>query len=252
MILFSPSKIWGLQNIFLGVEIARSSEETFISQKKYITDIVNATGLQDAKTASLPMQKGHRFAEDAPPFHDPESYRRLVGRLLYLNMTRPDISYLVQQLSQHVAAPTTSHWESALHIMKYLKGTSAMGLFYKSSSDFGLIAYSDSDWASCPVSRRSISGYCIMLGDSLISWKSKKQLTVSRSSCEAEYRSMASCVNELVWVTYLLHDLGIVFQTHIPFLCDNKAALHIASNPIFHERTKHIDIDCHIVRQTKI
>lgn len=148
-----------------------------------------------------------------------------------------------------MAASTTSHLESALHIVKYLKGTSSMGLFYQSSSDFSLMAYNNYDWTSCPISRCSISGYCILLGGSLISWKFKKQLTISRSSCEAEYRSMTSCVSELVWVTYLLRDLGIDFQTLIPFLCDNKTVLHIVSNSIFHERTKHIDIDYHIVRQ---
>jgi len=195
------------------------------------------------------MPRGHKFDEEAPLFKDPEQYRRLVGRFLYLNMTRPDISFPVQQLSQHVAAPSTSHWESALCVVKYLKGTSSMGLFYKTNSDFSLEAYSDSDWASCPTSRRSITGYSLLLGGSLISWKSKKQTTISRSSCEAEYRSMASCVCELLWVSYLLHDLGVIFQKPIPFFCDNKAALHIASNPVFHERTKHIDIDCHLVRQ---
>ncbi|KAL0327703.1 UNVERIFIED_CONTAM: Retrovirus-related Pol polyprotein from transposon RE2 [Sesamum angustifolium] len=139
---------------------------------------------------------------------------RLVGRLLYLGFTRPDISFATQQLSQFLQHPRSSHWDAALHVLRYLKGTSSLGLFFSAQNSLQPTVYTDASWASCPESRRSITGFCIFLGSSLVSWKTKRQSTVSRSSAEAEYRSRHS---------------------------------HHA-NPVFHERTKHLDIDCHLVR----
>ncbi|KAL0315859.1 UNVERIFIED_CONTAM: Retrovirus-related Pol polyprotein from transposon RE2 [Sesamum radiatum] len=178
----------------------------------------------------------------------PDRYRRLVGRLLYLGFTRPDISFPVQQLSQFLQSPRTTYWDAPLHILRYLRGSSSLGLFFSSRSSLQLSAFSDAAWASCLDSRRSITCFCIFLGSSIISWKTKKQATVSRSSAEAEYRSMASTVSELLWISYLLRDFQLSIQQPIPFWCDNKAALHITANPVFHERTKHLDIDCHLVR----
>lgn len=174
-------------------------------------------------------------------------YRRLIGRLLYLNLTRPDITFSVQKLRQFVATPCETHMQAALHVVKYLKGTSTFGLYYSSASNFHLEAYCDSDWASCSQTHRSLSGYCIMLGSNAISWKVKKQSTVARSSCEAEYKSMAYTVCELLWVTYLMKDFRITPNTPITLWCDNKSALQITVNPVYHESTKHIEIDYHIV-----
>ena len=144
--------------------------------------------------------------------------------------------------------PCDTHMEAALHIVKYLKGTSSTGLYYHSAADLKLEAYCDSDWATCPITRRSLTGYCIFLGPNIVSWKTKKQPTVSRSSCEAEYRRMANTVCELQWLSYLLKDFQLQVQTPIPLWCDNKSALHIAANPVYHERTKHIEVDCHVIR----
>lgn len=169
--------------------------------------------------------------------------------MLYLNFTRPDISYVVQQLSQFLHSPTEVHWKAAIHVLKYLKGCPSKGLFFgKNTFPIEIIAFSDSDWASCKDTRRSLTGYCIFMGNSMISWKTKKQKTVSRSSCEAEYRSLAATVCELLWISYILRDLNVHFKTPIGLWCDNKSAIHITKNPIFHERTKHLDIDCHLVR----
>ncbi|XP_047320774.1 secreted RxLR effector protein 161-like [Impatiens glandulifera] len=179
---------------------------------------------------------------------EPEKFRRLVGRLIYLNFTRPDIAFSVQQLSQFMHEPLQIHWEAALQVVRYLKGTPSLGLFYPSNSNKLLESFSDADWATCTDSRRSLTGYCIKYGDALISWKTKKQNTVSRSSAEAEYRSMTTTVCELKWISFLLKDLQIPVQLPIPLRCDNQAAIHIAENPVFHERTKHLDIDCHLVR----
>ncbi|GAA0160814.1 transmembrane signal receptor [Lithospermum erythrorhizon] len=166
------------------------------------------------------------------------------GPMALNNSDNPDMSI---KLSQFVNAPREAHWKAALHVLKYLKGAPSKGLFYLVQKQFKLEAFSDADWATCPETRRSLSGFCIFLGNSLISWKTKKQTTVSKSSAEAEYRTMASTVCELQWITYLLKDFFVQVHTPIMLWCDNQAALHIISNPVFHERTKHLDIDCHIV-----
>ncbi|KAL0404416.1 UNVERIFIED_CONTAM: Retrovirus-related Pol polyprotein from transposon RE2 [Sesamum radiatum] len=156
--------------------------------------------------------------------------------------------WVYKQLSQFIQQPREPHWDATIHLVHYLKGTSSLGLFFGVDSPLTLSAFSDSDSTSCLDTRRSVTGYCIFLGGSLVSWKTKKQATVSRSSAETEYRSMASTVCKLLWISYILGDFGINVSSPIPFHCDNKVAIHITENPVFHERTKHLDIDCHIVR----
>ncbi|KAL0431494.1 UNVERIFIED_CONTAM: Retrovirus-related Pol polyprotein from transposon RE2 [Sesamum radiatum] len=239
----------GPAKYFLGLQLARSSHGFLITQTKYLTDILQDANLMDAKPAATPLPPGFKFSqEEGSLLPSPDSYRRLVGRLLYLGFSRPDISFAVQQLSQFLQHPRISHWSAAIHVLRYLRGTMSLGLFFFAQSSLQLSAYSDASWATYLDSRRSVTGFCIFLGSSLISWKTKKQATVSRSSAEAEYRSMGSTVCELLWISYLLREFQIELQLPIPFWCDNKAALHITANPVFHERTKHLDIDCHLVR----
>ncbi|KAK6142001.1 hypothetical protein DH2020_016217 [Rehmannia glutinosa] len=239
----------GAARYFLGVEIVRTNLGTSLSQRKYILDILQDVHMLDCKPATTPFPPGLKLVADCGvPLPNPDRFRRLVGRLLYLNLTRPDITFCVQQLSQFVNHPLTSHWEDATHLLRYLKGCPSLGLFYSAGGGTSLRAYSDADWAGCPDTRRSITGYCIFLGDCLISWKSKKQQTVSKSSAEAEYRALSSTVCELQWISYVAMDLHLDIPTPIPLFCDNQAALHIVANPVFHERTKHIEIDCHITR----
>ncbi|XP_023754735.1 uncharacterized mitochondrial protein AtMg00810-like [Lactuca sativa] len=240
----------GNASYFLGIELLKTEEGLYVNQRKYVLDILFEVGLIGAKPASTPSIKNmHLSIQGGVLMKEPEKYRKLVGKLLYLNFTRPDISHAVQQLSQFLHSPTDTHWQAALQVLKYLKGTPSKGLFFdKKSSDITILAYSDSDWALCKDTRRSLTGYCIFLGSSLISWKTKKQKTMSRSSCEAEYRSLAATVCEPLWISYILRDLKIKMHIPVTLWCDNKAAIHITENPIFHERTKHLDIDCHLVR----
>ena len=177
------------------------------------------------------------------------SYWRLIGRLIYLTNTRPDIAYAVQQLSQYMSSPTNAHLQAAYRVLRYLKGTPGSGLFLSATGTPQLRAFSDSDWAGCQDSRKSTTDFVVYFGSSLISWQSKKQSTVSRNSSEAEYRALASTTCELQWLTYLLQDFWITFTKPSTIYCDNQSAIQIATNPVFHERTKHIEIDCHIVRQ---
>ncbi|WMV47062.1 hypothetical protein MTR67_040447 [Solanum verrucosum] len=145
--------------------------------------------------------------------------------------------------------PKVSHWEAALRLVRYIKGSPGKGILLSSKRSLELEAFCDSDWAACPNTRKSVTGYMVKLGDSLISWKSKKQHTVSRSSAEAEYRSMAGAIAEIIWLVRVLKELNVVIITPVKLHCDSKIALQIAANPIFHKRTKHIEIDCHFIRE---
>ncbi|XP_019259726.1 PREDICTED: uncharacterized protein LOC109237802 [Nicotiana attenuata] len=170
---------------------------------------------------------------------DRSLFQRLIGKLLYLTITRPDIAYAVQSLSQFMHAPKKSHYEAALHVVKYIKDQPGLGLLMSSNSTERVQGFCDSDWGACPMSRKSVTGFCVKLGNSLISWKAKKQSTISRSSAEAEYRSMAHTVVELTWLRGLLKELTIDVTEPMELFCDNKAALQIAANPFI---TKELNI----------
>ena len=143
-------------------------------------------------------------------------------------------------------SPTDAHLKAAYRIIRYLKQSPATGLFFSVNNSFTLSGYTDSDWGACKDTRKSISGYCFFLDQTLISWKSKKQAIVSRSSSEAEYRALANGTCELVWLLKLLKEFNILPPLPVDIFCDNKSAIYIASNPIFHERTKHVKVDCHV------
>ncbi|XP_019435126.1 PREDICTED: uncharacterized protein LOC109341640 [Lupinus angustifolius] len=191
----------------------------------------------------------HLHQHVSEPYHDPVSYRQLVGRLLYLTNTCPGITFVVQQLTQFMANPSVMHHKAMTRVLRYIKGSHEQGLLYPTTSIIQIKDFSDSDWATCPDTRKSISGYSMFLGDSLVSWKSKKQNTDSRSSSEAEYRALAIASCEIQWLTYLLTDFQVLYKQHALLYCDNNSARHIAANAVFHERTKHVEIDCHVIRE---
>ncbi|WMV35038.1 hypothetical protein MTR67_028423 [Solanum verrucosum] len=180
---------------------------------------------------------------------DQASYQKLIGKLLYLNMTKPDIFYNVQTLSQFLHQPKKSHMDAALRVAKYIKGQLGQGILLSSKCGTGITTYCDADWAACPLTRKFVTGYVIKLGESVVSWKAKKQTIVSRSSAEAEYRSLASIVAELVWLVGMLKDLKAEIQLPVQVYSDNKSAIQLASNPVHHGCTKHIEIDCHFIRE---
>jgi len=239
----------GHAHYFLGLEILHTSQGLVLTQRKFILDLLKEYDCLSAPSTLCPLSCSTKLKiDEGPLLADPTAYRRLIGQLNFLVHTRPDIAFSVQHLSQFMQQPRVPHVPAALHVLHYLKGTAALGVFLNKAPTFDLLAYCDADWASCSHSRRSVSGFVIFLGQTLISWKSKKQATLSLSSAEAEYRSLRQVTAELSWLSRLLHELTITSITPIPVKCDNLAAIYIAKNPVFHERTKHIELDCHFVR----
>uniref|UniRef100_A0A3Q7HBM3 Reverse transcriptase Ty1/copia-type domain-containing protein n=1 Tax=Solanum lycopersicum TaxID=4081 RepID=A0A3Q7HBM3_SOLLC len=207
----------GTLKFFLGMEFHRSSKGILINQRKYALEIISELGIGAVKPAWTPLKVNAKLTTlefdslvqrgDDNMLEDKTKYQRLIGKMLYLTLTRPDISYAVQTLSQFLQQPKQSHWDAAVRVMKYIKREPALGILLSNKVSNLLTLFCDSDWASCPNTRRSVSGFVIKHGNSLVSWKSKKQTVVSRSSAEAEYRSMANAVSEVVWLTTLLKEL---------------------------------------------
>lgn len=195
----------GVLKYFLGIEVARSKQGIVLSQRKYALEILEDSGFLRAKPTTFPVEYNSTLTQgEGKLLSDPSQYRRLVGRLIYLTITRPDIVYSVHILSQFMDKPWEPHLEAVHKILRYLKHTPGQGLLLPSKGTLQLRAYCDADWARCRDTRRSVTGYCIFLGNAPISWKTKKQSTVSRSSAEAEYRFMASSYCEIIWLQNIL------------------------------------------------
>jgi histone deacetylase 1/2 len=243
----------GEVDYFLGLEVQHTpSGGLLLKQSKYIRDLLVKTNMENSKPIGSPMASNCRLSKfGSDTMKDPSLYRSTVGALQYATLTRPDISFSVNKVCQFMANPLETHWKAVKRILRYLRGTVSHGLLFQPSSSsppFSLRAYSDADWATDQDDRRSTSGSCIYFGTNLISWGSKKQPLVARSSTEAEYRSMANTTADLLWIQSLLCELHVPFHTPT-LLCDNLSAVSLAHNPILHSRTKHIELDIHFVRE---
>ncbi|GJR92437.1 ribonuclease H-like domain-containing protein [Tanacetum coccineum] len=189
-----------------------------------------------------------KLGPDGVPVQDLTMYRSIAGRLQYLTFTRPDLSYAVKQICLYMHDPRESHLAALKRILLYVQGTLDLGLHLYVSSSTSLVGYTDADWAGCPSTHRSTSGYCVFLGDNLLSWAAKRQHTLLRSSAKAEYRGVANVVAETVWLRNLLRELHSPLSTATLVYCDNVSAVYMFVNPVQHQRTKHIEIDIHFVR----
>ncbi|GJS89066.1 ribonuclease H-like domain-containing protein [Tanacetum coccineum] len=238
----------GALNYFLGISVTRDSSGMFLSQRKYAMEILERAHMVGCNSSRTPVDTESKLGDGGTPVVDPTLYRSLAGSLQYLTFTRPDITYAVQQVCLYMHDPREPHFSALKRILRYVQGTLDYGLQLFSSTTDSLIAYSDADWAGCPTTRRSTSGYCVFLGNNLLSWSSKRQPTLSRSSAEAEYRGVANAVAETCWIRNLLRELHTPLSSATIVYCDNVSAVYLPSNPVQHQRTKHIEIDIHFVR----
>jgi hypothetical protein len=238
----------GELKFFLGLQICQQRNGIFISQEKYLKDCLKKFGMQDCKGYKTPMPtNGHLRTDDNGKEFDQKVYRSMIGSLLYLCASRPDIMLSVCMCARFQAAPKESHHLAVKRILRYLAHTPTLGLWYPKGSEFDLVGYSDSDYAGDRVDRKSTSGTCHFLGRSLVCWSSKKQNCVSLSTAEAEYIAAGSCCAQLLWMKQTLKDYGIN-KKKVPLFCDNESAIKISHNPVQHSKTKHIEIRHHFLR----
>jgi hypothetical protein len=239
----------GKLKYILGIQVEEKNKNLKIHQEQYIYELLKKFNLCDSKTYNTPMESGiviKKTSDDENVANVP--YASLIGSLLYLsNCTRPDITYAVNKLSSYNAKPSEFHWKCAKRILKYLKLTAKFGLTFKPSKTWNLTGYTDSDYANDLDTRKSTTGYIIQLNGSTISWNSKRQQTIATSTAESEYMALFETVRELVWCNKLINEL--VKHTYtINLGCDNQSTIKLAKNPVMHQRTKHIDIKYHYVR----
>lgn len=236
---------------FLGIEVSRSTKGIFLSQRKYTLDLLEETGMSACQPIDTPLDGGLKlfFEPDQVPV-DKRRYQRLVGRLMYLAHTRPDLAYALSVISQFMHNPGEQHMSAVMRILRYLKSAPGKGiLFAKNENQQNVRVYTDADWAGSIDDRRSTSGYFTFVGGNLVTWRSKKQNVVARSSAEAEFRGMALGLCEALWLKLLLSDLGYPPELPILLYCDNKAACDIAHNPVQHDRTKHVEVDRFFIKE---
>ncbi|XP_056688738.1 uncharacterized mitochondrial protein AtMg00810-like [Spinacia oleracea] len=198
----------GQLSYFLGISVTRTPQSMFLCQQKYAEEIIHGAIMDNCKPMPTHVDaKSKLSATDGDPVLDPSLYRSLAGALQYLTFTRPDIACAVQQCCLFMHTPREPHFNALKRIFRYIKGTLDLGLHVYPSTPTRLITYTDADWGGCPDTRRSTFGYCVFLGDNLISWSSKRQAMLSRSSAQAEYRGVANVVAETCWLLNLLVEL---------------------------------------------
>ncbi|KAE8700619.1 Detected protein of unknown function [Hibiscus syriacus] len=239
------TKDLGKLRYFLGMEVARS-KGLVINQRKYVFDLLKETGFLGCKPIDTPMEASLKFNKEDGSLVDKEKFQRLVGKLIYLSLTRSYIAFPINVISQHMTNPTEEHMAATNRILKYLKKTLGHGLMFKKTQDKTVKIFTDSSWAGDLTERRSTSGYCTFVWGNLTTWRSKKQSVVS-SSAEAEFRALALGICEGIWLLKLLKELVTNQEDHFEVLCDNQSVIQIAKNLVQHDRTKHVEIDRHFI-----
>ncbi|KAI0515633.1 hypothetical protein KFK09_008298 [Dendrobium nobile] len=236
-------------SLFLGIQVLRTANGYFLNQTHYALKLLNDAGFAECKSAPTPrVSESKKTPADSTKFSDPTLYRRLAGSLQYLSITRPDIAFATNMVCQHMQSPSNQDFKALKRLLRYIKGTLSHGLPISVGS-LELHSYTDADWASDATDRKSVSGFCSFLGPNLISWTVKKQNTVAKSSTEAEYRALSAATSEVIWLRRLAAELTIPQSNPTVIQCDNTSAIAIAKNPVFHARTKHIEINYHFIRE---
>ncbi|RVW72768.1 Retrovirus-related Pol polyprotein from transposon RE2 [Vitis vinifera] len=242
-------KDMGSLHYFLGIEVIPTPQGLFLSQHQYIRDLLSRTSMENAKETLTPMSTTAKLTvQDNSECVDSTEYRKIIGALQYLGLTRPNIAFAVNRLSQFMQKPTTNHWAAAKRLLRYLKQTMFHGILLQKHDQFQLKTYSDANWASDMDTRVSTTAFITFIGPNPISWSARKQRAVSRSSTEAEFRALATATSETVWLHSLIKELGLTLREAPQMFSDNIGANHFSLNPVQHTRMKHIDIDLLFVR----
>ncbi|KAM1595278.1 hypothetical protein ACFX10_001586 [Malus domestica] len=244
-------KDMGQLTYFLGLQVQYNADgSVFVNQSKYVKDLVHKAGMDSCKPATTPCKPHHQMLHsEGQLLTDLTSYMSIVGSLQYLTFTRPDIAFAINTVCQFMSSPTDIHFGAVKRIIRYLQGTMHIGITFSANTVSKLTAFSDSDWAADLNTRRSITGYVVYFGNNPISWQSKKQHSVSRSSTEAEYKALAHTAADIAWIRNILKDLAVVLDDPPSIYCDNMSAIALSANPVFHSRIKHLDTDYHFVRE---
>jgi hypothetical protein len=238
----------GELSFFLGLQVKQTKNGTFICQSKYVNDLLKRFSMDNSKPMKTPMAiNAHLDLDEGDNPVDLKLYRSMIGSLLYLIASRPNIMFSVCMCARFQASLKECHMMVVKCILRYLRQTPNLILWYPKGAYFILIAYSNSDYAGCKIDRKSTLGTCQLLGISLVSWSSEKQNSVALSTTEAEYIFAGSCCVQLLWMKQTLFDYGVKFDC-IPLLCDNESVVKIATNLVQHKRIKHIDIRHHFLR----
>lgn len=242
----------GEMSYFLGIEVKQMKHEVFIHQKKYVKEILKRFQMEECKAVSTPMVlKPKLQRDDGAASADEKTYRKLIGCLMYLTATRPDILYSVSVLSRFLNSPSELHMIAAKRVIRYLKGTQDYGVKFGRCSSYKLTAFSDSDWAGSEDDGRSTAGYCFSLGSGCFSWCSKKQDHVTLSTAEAEFVAAYQAAKQAIWLRKILEDLEETQEEATEVFVDNKAAIDISENPVFHGRTKHFKVKYYFLREVQ-
>ena len=240
----------GLLHYFLGLEILQDEAGVFIFQKKYAADLLKKFNMSNCKMVATPMNANQKLQqEDGAEGANQKQFRSLVGGLIYLTHTRPDISFSVGVVSRFMSNPSKQHYGVAKRILRYIAGTLNYGIWYTHVTNFRLVGFTDSDWASSLDDRRSTSGYVFGLGSGAITWNSKKQATAALSTAEAEYVAATTAACQCIWLRRMLCNLHQKQGKGTELYCDNKSTIAMLKNPAFHGRTKHIELRFHFIRE---
>eukprot|EP00253_Pinus_taeda_P025438 PITA_25438 len=230
--------------------VLQSKEGISLSQSKYACDILRHFHMEDCKPAPSPFQSGVKLSVSCTsPEVDSTLYRQLVGKLLYLTHTRPDLSFAVGLVARFLQNPHESHWKAAKRILRYVRGTIQFGIHYSAKAAPLLVGFTDSDWAGDPDDRKFTAGYVFTLGSGPITWACKKQAAISLSSAEAEYRGAVEASKEALWLRQILSELGFEQQHPTTLWCDNQSAIQLCKDPVQHQRSKHIELHMHFIRK---
>ena len=239
----------GRMRFFLGIEVLQQSDGIYICQRRYALEVLKRFGMMESNSVGNPIVPGAKISRDENGITvDETHYKQLVGSLMYLTATRPDMMFVICLISRYMAKPMDLHLQVAKRALRYLKGTVNYGIHYKKGEDGKLLAFTDSDYAGDMDDRKSTSGYVFMMGSSAVSWCSKKQPIVTLSTTEAEFVAAAVCACQGIWIKRVLKELGQLDEGCTTIMCDNSSTIKLSKNPVLHGRSKHIDVRFHFLR----